>query len=111
MSKEGEIYWMSLDPPIGKEQKGLRPCVIVSGNSLNTIVGISMICPLSSNIKGYKANVLIKSNGQNKLTKDSEVLTHQIRTIDQQRLKRKIGTVSEKELEEIRKGVTLYLYE
>ena len=48
-----DIYWANLDPIKGKEQKGKRPVVIISGNTMNKNLGIFIICPISSKIKDY----------------------------------------------------------
>ena len=48
-----DIYWANLNPTKGKEQKGKRPVVIISGNTMNRNFGIFIVCPISSKIKNY----------------------------------------------------------
>lgn len=109
-TEEGDIFWASFSPTIGQEQQGLRPCVVVSGNSLNRLAGLSMVCPLTTTLRNYKWHVLLFPNKENGLKNDSLVLVHQIRTVDHRRLGKKIGCVSKAELETIRKGVVTFLY-
>lgn len=46
-----DIYWADLNPTKGKEQKGKRPVVIISGNTMNKNLGIFIICPNTHHIK------------------------------------------------------------
>jgi len=99
--KQGEIYWANLNPSRGREQGGRRPVVIVSGNTMNDNLGIFIICPISSKIKNYAGCLVIKKNESNNLSVDSEVITFQIRTVVKERLIKKIGQISDYELQKI----------
>lgn len=99
--KQRDIYFANLEPSQGREQKGLRPVVIISGNTMNDRLGIFIVCPLSSKIKNYASCVLLKKNKENGLEADSEVIPFQIRTIDRIRLIKKLGSISLQELEQI----------
>ena len=70
---------------------GLRPVFIISGNLLNTYLPIVICCPLTTQIKNYKGNVILQPNAQNGLSKISEALTFHIRSISKERLTKKIG--------------------
>lgn len=96
-----DIYWANLNPTKGKEQKGERPVVIISGNTMNTNFGVSIICPISSKIKNYAGCVKLEKNKINKLNEDSEIITFQIRTIAKERMIRKIGEITNEQLKEI----------
>ena len=96
-----DIYWADLDPAKGKEQRGKRPAVIISGNAMNKNLGIFIICPISSKIKNYAGCVKIAKNKINKLNEDSEIITFQIRTIAKERMIKKIGEITNEQLTEI----------
>ena len=96
--KQKEIWNINLDPIKGREQKGYRPAVIVSGNAMNDHLDVILICPLTTSIKNYKGCLLLKKNDLNKLPKDSEVLTFHIRSIAKERLIKKVGVISDDEL-------------
>ena len=100
-----EIHLVQLDPASGSEQKGIRPAVIISGDSMNDALDICIICPLSSVIKNYPGCTVLKKSKTNGLDQDSEVLTFQVRVISKSRLIRKIGEISQSELTEIKKGL------
>lgn len=103
--KQGDLYFAQLDPAAGSEQKGLRPVVIISGDSMNDVLDICIICPLTSHIKSFPGCVVLKKNKINGLDKDSEIMTFQGRVISKSRLLKKIGVISQKELTEIKRGL------
>jgi mRNA interferase MazF len=99
--KQREIWFADLDPTQGKEQSGLRPVLIISGNLMNKNSDLLIVCPLSTKIKSFPSTVLISKTLQNDLTHDSEVLTFQIRVISKTRLVRQVGKITETELKQI----------
>lgn len=103
--KQKEIWEIYLDPVRGSEQSGRRPAVIVSGNLLNKYLEVVIVCPLTTKIKNYKGNVILSPTAVNNLTLTSEVLTFHIRSIAKKRLQRRIGEISDKELQEIKSTV------
>ncbi len=100
--KQQEIWYANFDPIQGREQSGIRPVVIVSGDNLNTHSDLKIVCPITSKIKKYTGSLFLQKDNTNKLTKDSEVLVFQIRTIDETRFIKKIGTITDLQLEKIR---------
>ncbi|MDP4684319.1 MAG: type II toxin-antitoxin system PemK/MazF family toxin [Crocinitomicaceae bacterium] len=104
--KQGEIWLTDLNPVKGSEQSGTRPVVILSGNLLNTHLPLVICCPLTSKIKNYKGNIVLKPNSDNKLTQDSEVLLFHIRSLSKDRLLRKIGCITKSDLELLKKSLT-----
>ena len=103
--KQGEIWYADLNPAIGSEQSGFRPLVIISGNLLNEYLKVVITCPLTTSIKNYKGNVVLKPNHLNKLTKPSEILTFHIRSVSKERLVRKIGIISKQEISSVKEGL------
>lgn len=44
----GEIWEFDLDPKQGREQKGIRPCLVVSSDAMNrSSFGTVVICPIT----------------------------------------------------------------
>jgi mRNA interferase MazF len=97
--KQGEIWYADLNPVKGSEQAGLRPIVILSGNLLNKHLPIIISAPLTSKIKNYHGNPVIQPDQVNGLTQTSEILVFHTRSISKERLTKKIGVVSRKDLE------------
>ena len=103
--KQAEIWYADLNPVKGNEQAGYRPVVIISGNLLNKYFNIVIVCPLTTKIKNYKGNLVLKPTEQNGLDNTSEILTFHVRSISKDRLVRKTGKISENELEQIKSGL------
>lgn len=99
--KQGEIYWAKLDPIVGREQGGKRPCVIISGNSMNKKTELLIVCPISSQVKCYPGSFFVAKNNINNLKNDSEVLTFQIKTISKGRVGKKIGQMTDDQLGQV----------
>ncbi len=100
--KQGEIWYANLDPVKGSEQAGYRPVVIISGNMLNQYLNIVIACPITTNIKNYKGNIILEPDEQNGLNTRSEVLLFHIRSISKEQLIKKTGMISKKQLEELK---------
>ena len=86
-----EIYWVNLDPTIGKEMKKARPCVIISPNDMNTFIGTLIVAPLTTTIRSYPSRIKFTLNG-----KSSMIVIDQIKTIDKVRLQNKISSLDAK---------------
>lgn len=99
--KQKEIYLAKLDPILGVEQGGIRPVLIISGDTMNENFNAHICCPLTSSIKGYAGTIFLKKNKQNNLNQDSEILTFQIRTLSQKRLLKKLGEITDSEFLEV----------
>jgi len=82
----GDVILVSFDPTSGHEQAGFRPAVVLSPEYYNKASGLCLVCPITSNIKGYPFEVVIE--GAKKTT--GIALSDQIRSIDWQARKIKI---------------------
>ena len=84
-----EIYWVNLDPTIGREMKKTRPCVILSPDDMSRFIGTVIIAPVTSTIRAYPSRVKFVLNG-----KTNMIALDQIKTIDKVRLQDKIGKLN-----------------
>jgi len=103
--KQGEIWYVNLNPTKGSEQAGFRPVVIISGNLLNAYLNVVICCPLTTKVKNYKGNVVLQPSKLNNLNEVSEILTFHIRSISKERLTKKIGYISKEEFQQLRIGL------
>lgn len=55
----GDIVWITLNPQAGHEQAGRRPAVVLSPRAYNAKVGLAILCPLTSQVKGYPFEVIL----------------------------------------------------
>ena len=97
--KQGEIWFANLNPGKGSEQAGMRPVVILSGNVLNQHMPIVIVAPLTSQVKRYKGNPVLKPGKSNGLKKESEMLIFQIRSISKRCVMEKIGDIDSNEFQ------------
>lgn len=97
MVEQYEVYWVELNPTRGGEMAKTRPCVVVTPSDLNMHLTTVVIAPVTSTIRNYPFRVLCSVAGR-----DGEIATDQIRTVDKSRLKRIIGKLNNKEIEELR---------
>lgn len=97
MVEQYEVYWIELNPTRGGEMAKTRPCVVVTPSDLNMHLTTVVIAPVTSTIRNYPFRVLCSVAGR-----DGEIATDQIRTVDKSRLKRIIGKLNNKEIEELR---------
>ena len=83
-----EVYLVPLDPTVGSEIRKTRPCVVVSPDDMNARMRTVLVAPLTSGGKPYPFRVASRFDGV-----DGLVLLDQIRSVDQRRLIRKLGSV------------------
>jgi mRNA interferase MazF len=76
----GDIVWVDFDPQAGHEQAGRRPALIVSPRSYNRKVGLALLCPITSQRKGYPFETYLPKG----LKVTGVVLADQIKSIDWQ---------------------------
>lgn len=103
--KQGEIWQANLNPIKGSEQAGIRPVVVISGNLMNEFLNVVIVCPLTTKVKNYKGNVVLEPSSKNGLKKRSEILNFHVRSVAKDRLKKKIGSINEPQLEQTKKGL------
>lgn len=90
--KRGEIYYADLSPVIGSEQGGVRPVLIIQNDVGNKYSPTVIAAAITSQHNKSKLPTHISVDAVNcGLSKDSIVLLEQVRTIDKQRLKEKMG--------------------
>ena len=101
--RQGEIWQADLNPVKGSEQAGFRPVVVLSGNLLNQHLAIAIVVPLTTKIKNYKGNPILKPSQTNGLKNKSEMLVFHIRSVSKDRLMRKVGMINPDELAQVTK--------
>lgn len=92
-----DIVQADLGQVIGSEQGGIRPALIVQNNTGNKFSNTTIIMPLSSKLKSLNqpTHTLIKRSIDTGLKTDSVLLGEQMRVISNQRIIKKIGTVTD----------------
>ncbi len=94
--KRGEIWLADLNPSRGSEQAGVRPVLIFQSDAINRFTTTVLTIPFTTNLRRASLPSCVRmSKGDGGLTSDSVALCHQLRALDQMRLRRKLGTVKQ----------------
>ncbi len=106
--KRGEIYYADLSPVVGSEQGGVRPVLIVQNDIGNRYSPTVIAAAITSQKEKANLPTHIKVTAEGcGLSKDSIVLLEQVRTIDKQRLKERMGSLDEISMDMIDKAISV----
>ena len=106
----GTVVLLDLDPTRGHEQRGQRPCVVVSDPDVASDQHFPLLCVVPvSGTAGEGALYPALSPGSSGLTKTSYALVDHLRSVDKRRVKRVYGRVVEPEMNAIDDGLALFL--
>jgi mRNA interferase MazF len=106
----GAIVLVELDPTIGHEQRGVRPCIAVSDPAVNADQRFPLIAVVPvTGTPGEGALYPELAPGKSGLTKTSYALIDHLRSIDKRRIRRLFGRVANDELVAIDQGLELFL--
>jgi len=108
---QGDVFWASLDDPVGSAAGFRRPVVIVQGDSFNASrIATTVVVPLTSNqrLAAAPGNVSL-SAATTGLPKDSVANVSQISAIDRELLTERVGRIAPEQLDRIMVGIDLVL--
>jgi mRNA interferase MazF len=109
--KQGEIWFINLDPTIGAEIRKTRPAIVVNDNSLGRLP-LKVIVPLTDWKDSYKIApwmVNIIPDQKNNLKKNSAADCFQVRSISEERFVRQIGFINKNDIDGIKEGLAKVL--
>ena len=104
--RRGEIYWVDLPDSKGREIKDIHPAVVVSNDKQNTASPLIVVMPITSLKAGDK---VFSFQVPITLKEKSVILVDQIRTIDRDKFRDKIGEVDDRLMEEVERKVHFVL--
>ncbi|MBI4605080.1 MAG: type II toxin-antitoxin system PemK/MazF family toxin [Planctomycetes bacterium] len=110
----GEIFFIDLRPRSGSEQRGLRPGLLVSHNSFNTVSGWQSVTviPMTTSARWMRPSptTVLFTKGECGLPKACAALAHQITTVDKSKLiGPALGRVTGDKLEGVDEAIRNYL--
>ena len=106
----GTVVLVALDPTVGHEQRGVRPCLAVSDPEVCSDQRFPLIAVIPVSGTGGEGALYPRlAPGRSGLTKTSFALVDQLRCIDKRRIRRRFGRVSREELQAIDEGLELFL--
>lgn len=87
--RRGEVFLVDLDPTRGSEIRKTRPCVVVSPDELNVHLRTLIVAPLTTGGQPYPFRVPCRFH-----RKAGYIVVDQIRTVDHERLLRRLGRLA-----------------
>jgi mRNA interferase MazF len=85
-ASQDEIWLINLDPTFGVEIRKSRPCLVVSPDEMNRFLRTVIVAPMTTTMRPYPTRLAVRFRG-----KSGQVALDQIRTVDNQRLIRRLG--------------------
>jgi mRNA interferase MazF len=106
--QRGEVYFVNLDPAVGREQKGRRPAIVVSSDALNQQPLVVVAVPGTRTVqvgRRYPWNVNIPA-GEGGLSFPTTFMAFQIRALDPSRFSQApLGVMSAPYLAALEKAI------
>lgn len=87
--RRGDVLLVELDPTRGSEIRKTRPCVVVSPDELNRHLRTLIVAPMTTGGQAYPWRVACRFQ-----QKDGFIALDQLRTIDRERVTRKLGRLA-----------------
>jgi mRNA interferase MazF len=89
----GDVWLAALDPTVGSEIQKTRPCVVISPPEMHDNLRTLMVAPMTTASRPAPFRIPLTFQG-----KPGLILLDQLRTLDKQRLVRRLGAVEPKTL-------------
>jgi mRNA interferase MazF len=108
--RRGDIYLVSFDPTVGAEIRKTRPALVIQNDVSNLHSPITIIAAMTSKFDQppYPTEVIVESE-ESGLAMRSAVLLNQIRSVDRQRLIKRIGSASAKTMDKVDQAIQISL--
>jgi len=87
--KRFDVFLVNLDPTVGHEIKKTRPCLIISPNEMNKYISTVIVAPMTTKTRNYPTRIQCVFDN-----KEGEIVLDQIRTVDKNRLVKKLGAIN-----------------
>ena len=94
--KQFDVWIVEFDPAVGSEIKKSRPAVIVSNNVINDLYATVIVAPLISTFRDYPSRIDTDFGN-----KGGQIAVDQLKCFDKARLKKKIGTITKPERDDL----------
>ena len=106
--KQFDIWLADLNPKKGTEPGKIRPVVIVQTDLLNETHLSTIICPITTNVIPEVELLRVHLN-KSQLDKLSDILVDQIRAIDNKRLIKKVGKLTDSQIIKLKENIRVIL--
>ena len=109
--RRGEIYLASFDPTVGREINKTRPALVIQNNFGNRYGDLTIIAAITSKISPvpYPVEVIVRPSRTNGLHLLSAILLDQVRTVDKQRLTKRLGVLDAATMQRVDDAIQISL--
>jgi mRNA interferase MazF len=108
--EHGTVVLLTLDPAVGHEKRGVRPCVVVSDPDVIADQHFPLVAVVPvTGTAGEGALYPPLQSGRSGLVKTSYALVDHLRSVDKRRVRRVFGVVSPDEADALDEGLALFL--
>lgn len=102
------IWSVTLDPTVANEQRGIRPCIVVSSDRFNDLpIRQAIVVPLTTRQRDFPHHIAISDDGG--LSRQSWAMCEAVRAVSTQRFGQLISTATEQTLDEVTEQLGLWL--
>ena len=96
--RRGEVWLIDFGDPVGREQAGRRPAIVVSADALNeSRAGVVIVIPVTTSRRGLPSHIEIEP-GMSGLDEMSYAKCEDVKSISEERLIARLGSISEEAL-------------
>jgi mRNA interferase MazF len=94
-ARRSEIWLVDFGDPVGREQSGRRPAVVISGDSLNeSRAGVVVVVPITTAYRGLPSHIEI-DQGSSGLDEVSYAKCEDVKSISEERLIGRLGSAGD----------------
>jgi mRNA interferase MazF len=112
ITKPFEIYLANLNPKKGHEVGKTRPVVVIHSQLIEGVLQTSIVCPITTQLSSatlLRVHIPLKDAPTTGLTEPCDIIVDQIRSIDNQRLIKKLGELPTAQIEQLQKSLQTIL--
>lgn len=107
--KRGEIFIADLNPGFGREMRKKRPILVISNDTINSTAQTIIMIPFSSIVPEFVGPNIVDVEKNEGLDKRSVIIVDQVRSVDKERLIKKIGNLSNDKMLEVEEALKIVL--
>jgi len=107
----GGVYLVSFDPTVGHEIKKTRPALVIQNDVCNRYSSLTIVAAITSKVSPvpYPVEVVVEPTNTNGLSVRSAIRLDQIRTVDRQRLIKRLGQIDRSTLARVDQATKISL--
>jgi len=108
--QRGDVVLVRLDPGKGREIRKTRPALVLSNDAACRFDAVVQVVPITAlpdrALRPYEAGLVSSEAG---LEKPSRAVANQLRTVTKQRILKRLGALTEQEMQAVERAVSIQL--